>query len=296
VELIDGKALSLQIKKEVRAKVDSLPGGKQPCLTLVQVGDDPASSVYVRNKIRSCEECGIKSEYMHLDAGIPEGELLHVLRELSRNDSVHGILLQLPLPGHLDEDKVVSTIDPVKDVDGFHPENIGLLASGKPRFIPCTPAGIIEMLRRYGIDTRGKDAVVLGRSLIVGKPMAMLLSQKSDAGDATVTICHSRTRDLKAHTSSADILVVAMGKAGFVRGDMVKEGAVVIDVGINRVEDESRKKGYRLVGDVDFEEVAPKTSYITPVPGGVGPMTVAMLMVNTLKAYGIQEEASDGGH
>jgi methylenetetrahydrofolate dehydrogenase (NADP+)/methenyltetrahydrofolate cyclohydrolase len=214
--------------------------------------------------------------------------LLELLRGLSDDPGVHGILLQLPLPRHIDQDLAIATIAPMKDVDGFHPENLGLLASGKPRYVSCTPAGIRELLLHYKIETAGKNAVVLGRSIIVGKPMALLLTMKDAAGNATVTICHSRTKDIAKVTREADILIAAMGVPHFVTGDMVKDGVVVVDVGINRVDDATAKKGYRIVGDVDFEAVSPKASYITPVPGGVGPMTVAMLMSNTLKAYLLQ--------
>jgi methylenetetrahydrofolate dehydrogenase (NADP+)/methenyltetrahydrofolate cyclohydrolase len=215
----------------------------------------------------------------------PEARVLEVLRDFNDDPGVDGILLQLPLPRQIDADRAIATISPDKDVDGFHPENLGRLAAGTPRFVPCTPLGIRELLLRSGIDTTGADAVVLGRSVIVGRPMALLLSQKGRGGDATVTICHSKSRDLASHTRRADIVIAAMGVAKFVKGDMVKDGAVVVDVGINRVEDTSSPKGYRLVGDVDFDMVAPRTSFITPVPGGVGPMTVAMLMSNTLAAF-----------
>jgi methylenetetrahydrofolate dehydrogenase (NADP+)/methenyltetrahydrofolate cyclohydrolase len=281
--LLDGKRLSREIQREIREEVEKLE--RAPTLALVQVGDDPASSVYVRSKVKACENCGILSDYRHLSAEVSREELLDTLAELNEDDRVDGILLQLPLPPHLDADEAIQRIDPRKDVDGFHPENLGRLASGRPRFVPCTPLGIREMLRRYRVPIEGRRVVVLGRSVIVGRPLALLLSLKGEGGDATVTICHSRTRDLPGITREADILVAAMGRPAFVGAEMVKEGAVVVDVGINRVPDDTRPKGYRLVGDVDFDAVRPKASAITPVPGGVGPMTVAMLMANTLRAH-----------
>ena len=290
---MDGKAVAAKVQERVKAEIDSLPTGPKPVLTLLQVGGDPASSVYVKTKTRMSENCGIEGRNLHLSEDVREEELLDTLRSLSENPGVHGILLQLPLPKHIDSDLAIRTITPMKDVDGFHPENLGLLAAGKPRFVPCTPLGIREMLLHYHIETTGTQTVVLGRSIIVGKPMSLLLSMKGAGGDATVTVCHSRTRDIGAVTRGADIVIAAMGQPGFLTGDMVKEGVVVIDVGINRINDATRKKGYRLVGDVDFETVSKKASYITPVPGGVGPMTVAMLMANTLKAYSLQVVASN---
>lgn len=284
--ILDGKVTAQAVLEQVTSEVSRLDG--KPVLTLVQVGEDPASSVYVRTKVKMSERCGIESRYLHLPEDVSEASLIGTLRELSNDPAVNGILLQLPLPAHIEQDRAILTIAPIKDVDGFHPESMGLLASGKPRFVACTPWGIREMLIRYNIKTSGANAVVLGRSIIVGKPMALLLSMKDEAGNATVTICHSRTRDIGKVTREADILIAALGAPEFVKGDMVKEGAVVIDVGINRVEDASRKKGYRIVGDVDFEAASKKASHITPVPGGVGPMTVAMLMSNTLKAYTLQ--------
>jgi methylenetetrahydrofolate dehydrogenase (NADP+)/methenyltetrahydrofolate cyclohydrolase len=288
VQLLDGKAAAARVQDRVKADVERLAGNGKPVLTLVQVGEDPASSVYVRTKIRMSEYCGIESRYQHLSADVTEEQLLDTLRGLSKDPTVNGILLQLPLPKHIDQDLAIGTIAPEKDVDGFHPENLGLLASGKPRFVPCTPLGIIELLEQHDIDTSGKRAVVLGRSIIVGKPVSLLLAMKGKGGDATVTICHSRTPDIGKITAEADIVVAAMGMAEFLKADMVKDGVVVIDVGINRIEDSSKKKGYRLVGDVEFEGVSKRASFITPVPGGVGPMTVAMLMANTLKAYSLQ--------
>jgi methylenetetrahydrofolate dehydrogenase (NADP+) / methenyltetrahydrofolate cyclohydrolase len=257
------------------------------------VGEDPASSFYVKSKAKMSERCGIESRYVHLSDDVTEDRLVGLLAELSEDDDVHGILLQLPLPRHIDQDRAIAAIAPIKDVDGFHPENLGLLTSGKPRYVPCTPLGIREILLRYKIDTAGKNAVVIGRSIIVGKPIALLLAMKGQAGDATVTLCHSRTADIPAATRQADIIIAAIGRPHFVTEDMVKEGVVVVDVGINRVDDASTKKGYRVVGDVDFDAVSKKASFITPVPGGVGPMTVAMLMSNTLKAYTLQAAASN---
>lgn len=288
MELLDGKRIAGEVQEDVKARVEKIPASERPSLTLVQVGEDPASSVYVKTKAKMCEYCGIRSEYLHLGAEVSESELLTTLRRLGDDPGVHGILLQLPLPAHIDQDPAIATIRPEKDVDGVHPENAGLLASGKPRFVPCTPLGIRELLMRYGIETAGRRVAVVGRSILVGRPFALLMMIKGRGGDATVTVCHSRTRDIGAVTATADIVVAAMGKPRFLTSEMVKAGAVVIDVGINRVEDPSAKKGYRIVGDVDFESVAPKTSFITPVPGGVGPMTVAMLMSNTLKAYSLQ--------
>ncbi len=286
--IIDGKETAAAVQQRVAGEVSRLGPRARPVLTLVQVGEDPASSVYVRTKARMSEQCGIESRRIHLDERVTESDLLGALCGLSEDAGVHGILLQLPLPAHIDQDRAIAAIAPLKDVDGFHPENLGLLTSGKPRFVPCTPLGIRELLMHYKIETAGKRAVILGRSIIVGKPVALLLTMKGPGGDATVTICHSRTPDIGAVTRTADILIAALGSPQFVTAAMVKEGVAVIDVGINRVEDKASKTGYRLLGDVDFDEVSKKASYITPVPGGVGPMTVAMLMSNTLKAYSLQ--------
>ena len=274
--LIDGKKVSAEIKEQVAAEVETLKQqtGKVPGLAVVLVGEDPASAVYVRNKNKTCEKVGFQSFSHTLAADTEETKLLTLIAELNANPEVNGILVQLPLPNHIDEQKVLEAIDPKKDVDGFHPINVGYLTSGADALAPCTPAGIIEMLDFYKIDIEGKNAVILGRSNIVGKPMASLLLKRN----ATVTICHSRTRDLPAVARSADILVAAIGKPKFVTADMVKEGSTVIDVGINRVDG-------KLVGDVDFDAVAEKAAFITPVPGGVGPMTIAMLMKNTLSAF-----------
>ena len=284
MRLLDGKACAAAIKQEVAGETARLRG-RRPTLALVRVGEDPASKVYVAAKAKASEECGIESRNVHLPDDASQARVLGVLTDFNNDPDVDGILLQLPLPKQIDSDRAIATISPEKDVDGFHPESLGRLAAGSPRFVPCTPLGIRELLLRNGVETAGADVVVLGRSVIVGKPMALLLSQKGRGGDATVTVCHSRSRDIAAHTRRADILIAAMGVPRFVKGDMVKEGAVVVDVGINRVDDASAPKGYALVGDVDFEPVAQRASLITPVPGGVGPMTVAMLMANTLAAY-----------
>ena len=293
MEILDGKRISEEVQEEVKKQVERIGALERPSLTLVQVGEDPASSSYVKTKAKMSEYCGIRSQYLHFPAEVGEEELLAALQRLGGDAGVHGILLQLPLPPHIDQDRAIAAIRPEKDVDGFHPENAGLLAAGKPRFVPCTPLGIRELFARYGIETAGRHIVVVGRSIVVGKPFALLMMIKGRGGDATVTVCHSRTRDIGALTRSADIVVAAMGKPHFLTKEMIREGAVVVDVGINRVEDPSAKKGYRLVGDVDFDSVAAKTSYITPVPGGVGPMTVAMLMSNTLKAYSLQAGAAN---
>ncbi len=284
-KIIDGKAIAAQVKNEVKAGVDELKAkGVTPCLAAVLVGDVPASQVYVRMKRKACEHVGVSS-VLHTPAGdIPQVQLVALIDQLNRDPAVHGILVQLPLPEHIDEAKVIECISRSKDVDGFHPHNVGKLVIGMDTFKPCTPAGVQELLVRSGIEIGGKHAVVIGRSNIVGKPMANLLVQKHKDANATVTVCHSRTHDLPALTRQADILIAALGSPHIVKADMVKEGAVVIDVGINRVEDASAKKGYRIVGDVDFDGVSRVASAITPVPGGVGPMTVAMLMANTLKA------------
>lgn len=284
--ILDGKKLAQEIKNELAIEVEKLVanGGKTPHLAAVLVGEDPASQVYVRSKVKSCEEIGFQSTLIKKEANISEAELLKIVDELNRDTDVDGFIVQLPLPKHINEEKITLAIDPKKDVDGFHPVNFGRMAQGLPAYLPATPYGIVEMLRRYDIDTEGKEIVVVGRSNIVGMPISILLAQKTNPGNATVTICHSRTHDMAAHTKRADILVVAIGRANFITADMVKDGAVIIDVGINRVEDPSTKSGYRLRGDVDYDAVAPKCSYITPVPGGVGRMTVVSLLLNTLKA------------
>ncbi len=256
----------------------------QAGLVVVLIGDDPASAVYVRSKGRMCEKLGIFSTTHTLHAETSEAELLQLINQLNNDERYNGILVQLPLPKHIDEQKVIEAINPLKDVDCFHPKNVGLLTIGSPYLLPCTPAGIIEILKYYKIETSGKDVVVIGRSNIVGKPIANILLQKSEFANATVTIVHSRTKDINKYTSNADIIIAAIGQPEFVKADMIKNGAAVIDVGINRVEDSTAKKGYRLKGDVDFEGVSEKSSAITPVPGGVGPMTICMLMHNTIQA------------
>lgn len=282
-ELISGKIISAQINEELCLEVKQLKTkGIEPCLAVVLVGEDPASEVYVRNKKRTSEEIGMRSIGHNLPDTTTQRELETLIQSLNADPAVHGILCQFPLPEGLDKTKVIQTIAPEKDVDGLHPLNAGLIAMGIPKFISCTPYGVLQMLKRSGISTSGKNAVVLGRSNLVGRPIATLLSSKG--WDATVTVCHSRTSDLAEVTLQADILIAAIGIPEFVKANMVKPGAVVIDVGINRIDDPNKAKGTRLVGDVAFEEVAAKTSFITPVPGGVGPMTIAMLMVNTVNA------------
>lgn len=284
--LLDGKALAITIKEEIKATVDSIrsAGGKIPHLAAVLVGEDPASQVYVRNKVTSCEEVGFQSSLLRLPATTTETELMKVVEQLNNDPSVDGFIVQLPLPAHINEEKVTLAVSPEKDVDGFHPVNIGRMTLGLPAYLPATPNGILELLKRYDIKTAGKEVVVLGRSHIVGTPMSVLMSRKNDPGNATVTICHSRTKNLTAHIQRADILIAAIGIPEMVKASMIKEGAVIIDVGINRVEDSSRKSGFRLCGDVDFEALKDKASAMTPVPGGVGPMTVVSLLLNTLKA------------
>lgn len=286
MQLIDGKAIAATIKKEIAEEVEKIiaQGGKQPHLAAILVGHDGGSETYVANKVRACEECGFKSTLIRYEENITEEELLAKVEELNNDSDIDGFIVQLPLPRHIDEQKITEAIDYRKDVDGFHPVNAGRLAIGLPCFLSATPNGIIELLRRYNIDTKGKKCVVLGRSNIVGKPMASLMMQKQTPGDATVTVCHSHTQNIAEECSNADIIIAALGQPHFVKADMVKEGAVIIDVGTTRVPDATRKQGFRLCGDVDFENVAPKCSYITPVPGGVGPMTIVSLMKNTLLA------------
>lgn len=285
-ELIDGNAIARSIREEVTVEVAKLAArGIRPGLAVVLVGEDPASEVYVRNKGRACDEAGMHSLTIKKPATISQEELIAVVKSLNDDRTIHGILVQMPLPKHLDPDVVIRTILPEKDVDGFHPVNVGKnLIGDRDGFVPCTPAGVQEMLARSGTVTKGKECVIVGRSNIVGKPMMALMVQNGPNANATVTVCHSATRDLKAHTLAADILIVAAGRAKMVTGDMVKEGAVVIDVGINRIEDASTKTGFRLVGDVDFASARERASKITPVPGGVGPMTIAMLLKNTVRA------------
>ncbi|MBP5505137.1 MAG: bifunctional methylenetetrahydrofolate dehydrogenase/methenyltetrahydrofolate cyclohydrolase FolD [Bacteroidales bacterium] len=284
--LLDGKATSARIKAQIAAQVEEIvaAGGKRPHLTAILVGDDGASKTYVANKEKACAAAGFTSTVLRFPADFSQEALLAEVARLNADPDVDGFIVQLPLPKHIDENKVIEAIDPAKDVDGFHPVNVGRMMLGLPSFVSATPYGIVTLLEEYGIETSGKHCVVLGRSNIVGRPIANLLSQKAKAGDCTVTICHSRTRDIASFTRSADIIIAALGVPEFLKGDMVKEGVVVVDVGITRVPDSS-EKGYHLVGDVAFDEVAPKASYITPVPGGVGPMTIVSLLKNTLKAY-----------
>lgn len=284
--LIDGKAVSEQIKQEIAAEVAEIVarGGKRPHLAAILVGHDGGSETYVAAKVKACEVCGFKSSLIRYEADVTEDELLAKVKELNEDPDVDGFIVQLPLPKHISEQKVIESIDYRKDVDGFHPVNVGRLSIGLPCYISATPNGIMELLRRYEIDTRGKKCVVLGRSNIVGKPMAMLMMQKGNPGDATVTVCHSRTQGITEICREADIIIAAMGQPNFVKAEMVKEGAVVIDVGTTRVPDATRKSGFKLTGDVKFDEVAPRCSFITPVPGGVGPMTIVSLMKNTLLA------------
>ncbi len=286
-KVLDGKALSTTIKQEIKEQVDEIKAKnlRAPHLSAILVGNNPASEAYMGNKVKSCNIVGYTSDLIRRDETITQEELISLVHELNDNDSVDGFIVQLPLPDHIDADAVLLAIDPEKDVDGFHPYNFGCMAQGLECFLPATPHGILIMMERFGIETSGKNVVIIGRSNIVGTPLSILLSRKSKMGNATVTLAHSRTKNLSALTLQADILISALGKPFFVTADMVKEGAVVIDVGINRIDDLTRRSGSRLVGDIDFEKVAPKSSFITPVPGGVGPMTVVTLMLNTLKAY-----------
>jgi methylenetetrahydrofolate dehydrogenase (NADP+)/methenyltetrahydrofolate cyclohydrolase len=286
MKLIDGKAVAAEIKKEIAEEVKRMKaeGAKTPHLATVLVGHDGASETYVANKVRTCEELGFKSTLVRYEDNVSEEELLACVDRLNKDDDVDGFIVQLPLPKHISEDKIIEAIDYRKDVDGFHPVNVGRMALGLPCFLSATPSGILELLKRYEIETKGKHCVVLGRSNIVGKPVAMLMLQKSYPGDCTVTVCHSRTKNIKDMCLQADIIIAAIGVPEFVKGDMVKEGVVVIDVGTTRVPSTKTKSGFKLTGDVAFDEVAPKCSYITPVPGGVGPMTIVSLMKNTLLA------------
>lgn len=285
MKLIDGKATAAEIKKEIAEEVERIvaAGGKRPHLAAVLVGHDGGSETYVHNKMLACEACGFRSSLIRFEADVTEEALLQCVDRLNNDADVDGFIVQLPLPAHISEQKVIEAIDYRKDVDGFHPVNVGRMAIGLPCYISATPKGILELLKRYAVETSGKKCVVLGRSNIVGKPMAQLMMQKN-YGDATVTVCHSRSRDLKKECREADILIAAIGSPAFVTADMVKEGATVIDVGTTRVPDATRPSGFRLCGDVDFESVAPHCAAITPVPGGVGPMTICMLMQNTLSA------------
>ena len=286
MNIIDGKAISEQIKQEIAAEVAErvARGEKRPHLAAILVGHDGGSETYVANKVKACEVCGFTSSLIRFESDVTEEILLAEIDRLNRDEDIDGFIVQLPLPRHINEQRIIEAIDYRKDVDGFHPINVGRLSIGLPCFVSATPNGILQLLKRYNIETSGKKCVILGRSNIVGKPMATLMMQKAYPGDATVTVCHSRSKDLVKECQEADILIAAMGQPNFVTADMVKEGAVVIDVGTTRVPDATRKSGFKLTGDVKFDEVAPKCSYITPVPGGVGPMTIVSLMMNTLLA------------
>lgn len=285
--IIDGKKIASEIREELKSKTEWLKtlNMRVPGLVTILVGDNPASQSYVTSKSKACNEIGMLSKIEKLPADTTEQQLLEMIDHYNSNDDYHGILVQLPLPKHINENKVIERISPGKDVDGFHPISVGNLVIGKDTFYPCTPNGIVELIKRYKIETSGKHVVVVGRSNIVGKPVANMLLQKKEGANAVVTICHSAAKDLSLYTKSADILIAAIGKANFITADMVKEGVAVIDVGINRVEDALLPKGYKIVGDVDYENVSKKASFITPVPGGVGPMTIAMLLQNTFLAY-----------
>ncbi|MGV3561423.1 bifunctional 5,10-methylenetetrahydrofolate dehydrogenase/5,10-methenyltetrahydrofolate cyclohydrolase [Larkinella arboricola] len=286
MQLLDGKVLSQQIKQELAAEVADIKaqGGKIPHLVAILVGTAGRSETYVASKMKSCEEIGMKSTLIRFDDSVSEEELINAVRDVNANPDMDGLIVQLPLPAHVSADKVMETIDPAKDVDGFHPINIGRMAKGLPAYISATPQGILEMLKRYEIETAGKHCVVVGRSQIVGLPMSILMQRNTNPGNCTVTLTHSRTQNLAEICRTADILIAALGRPEFITADMVKEGAVVIDVGLERVPDATKKSGFSLKGDVKFDEVAPKTSFITPVPGGVGLMTICSLMQNTLKA------------
>ncbi len=286
MQILDGKETSKAIREELTKAVEirKAKGQKTPHLVAVLVGNDGGSLTYVNSKVKTCKAIGFESTLIHLEDTITEAELLNKVDELNNDNTVDGFIVQLPLPNHIDEKKITLAIDPKKDVDGFHPTNIGYMVLNLPGFLPATPAGILEFFKRYSIETAGKHCVVIGRSHIVGTPMSILMGRKAFPGNATVTLTHSRTQNLKELTLQADIIITALGRPNFLKGEMVKEGVVVVDVGITRVPDKTKKKGYRITGDVDFETVAPKASYITPVPGGVGPMTIVSLMMNTLKA------------
>lgn len=286
MQLIDGKKIAGEIKEEIAQEVKKMLDREErpPHLAAILVGNDPASETYVSSKAKACKQVGFESSTYRFEQDISEDELLETVRFLNNDPEIDGFIVQLPLPAHIDEQKVIQAIKPEKDVDGFHPVNVGRMTIGLPAYISATPHGIIELLERSKIETTGKNCVVLGRSNIVGRPVSILMSRTTQPGNATVTVCHSKTANLKEITAAADILIVAIGKPEFVTADMVKEGAVVIDVGIHRVKSDSTKSGFRLIGDVKYDEVAPKTSFITPVPGGVGPMTIVSLLTNTLKA------------
>jgi methylenetetrahydrofolate dehydrogenase (NADP+)/methenyltetrahydrofolate cyclohydrolase len=290
MQLLDGKITSDQIKEELKTKVEAIKakGGKIPHLAAVLVGDSGAAVTYVNAKVKACELVGFKSTLVKLPETITEADLLAKVAELNADKDIDGYIVQLPLPKHIDEQKVTEAISPDKDVDGFHPTSLGRMVLNLPTYLPATPYGIMQLLERNGIETAGKHCVVMGRSHIVGSPMSILMARNTNPGNATVTMVHSRTKNLKELTLQADILIVAIGKPEFVTADMVKEGAVVVDVGIHRIDDATKKSGFRLLGDVKFDEVAPKTSYISPVPGGVGPMTIASLLMNTLQAAALK--------
>ena len=283
---MDGKATSAEIKEELKAKVEAriTKGKKRPHLAAILVGEHGASLTYVNAKVKACAQVGFESSLVRLSEDISEADLLAEVEKLNENPSIDGFIVQLPLPKHVDEQKVIQAIDPSKDVDGFHPENVGRMALGLPAFLPATPAGILELLKRHDIETEGKHCLVLGRSHIVGSPMSILMARNGYPGNATVTIAHSRTKDLPSLSRQADIIIAAVGRPHFLTVDMVKEGAVIVDVGIHRIADESKKSGFRLIGDVDYEELESKASAMSPVPGGVGPMTIASLLMNTLQA------------
>lgn len=291
MELLDGKKTSAQIKQEIADRVAkrNSQGLKTPHLAAILVGEDGASKTYVGAKVKACKKVGFESSLVELPASISEAELLSEIQKLNQNEAVDGFIVQLPLPDHIDEQKVINAVHPDKDVDGFHPVNVGKLVLGLPTFIPATPNGIVELLARAGVETEGKTCLVIGRSNIVGKPMSILMARKGNPGNCTVIQAHSRTKDLKKHALEADIIIAALGIPEFLKGDMVKDGAVVVDVGITRVHDDSKRSGYRLLGDVAFDEVSPKCSFITPVPGGVGPMTIASLLQNTLRAVELRD-------
>ena len=286
-KILDGKKTSQRIKEEIKIKVDKLilEDKRPPHLAAILVGEDGASLTYVTNKVLSCKQVGFKSSLIRLPESISEKDLLMEIQKLNKNKEIDGFIVQLPLPNHINDEKVLLTVRADKDVDGFHPENFGRMALNMESFIPATPFGIVELLERYNIDLNGKSAVIIGRSNIVGRPISILLSRKAKIGNSTVTVVHSRTKNLEFYTKNADIIISALGVPGFLKGNMVKDGVIIVDVGITRVKDSSKQKGYSIKGDVDFDSVYEKASFITPVPGGVGPMTIASLLINTLKAY-----------
>ena len=287
MEILDGRKTSNEIKEEIAKEVSEIvnSGKRPPHLAAILVGDDGASLTYVNSKVKSCEKIGFKSTLVKFPADTSESKLLNRIEELNQDDELDGFIVQLPLPDHIDEQKVINAVSPDKDVDGFHPTNVGKMVLNLPTYLPATPKGIMELLSRYNVDISGKHVVVIGRSHIVGSPISILMARKTTPGNATVTLTHSRTKNLKDYTLKADVIVIALGRAEYLTGDMVKEGVVIIDVGITRVADSSKKSGFKLLGDVNFEEVSKKASFITPVPGGVGPMTIASLLMNTLQAY-----------